>query len=66
MTVKVGDFHSAEGEDGHFAVVEEGDVAGVVEDAGNVGGYEVLAVAHADHDRRTGARGDDLVWFERR
>ncbi len=48
-------------EDGHVAVGEEVDIARVVQDAGNVGGDEVLAVAHADDDGRTRSRGHNLV-----
>ena len=61
LAVEVGELDAGEGEDGHVAVGEEVDVAGVVEDAGNVGGDEVLAFADADDDGRAGARGDDLV-----
>ena len=59
--VEVGEVDAGEGEDGHFAVGEEVDVAGVVEDAGDVGGDEVFAVADADDDGWSGAGGDDLV-----
>ncbi len=61
LAVEVGELDAVEGEDGHVAVGEEVDVAGVVEDAGNVGGDEVLAFAYADDDGRAEARGDDLV-----
>jgi len=42
-------------------VFEEVNVAGVVEDAGDVGGEEELAVAEAEDDGRAEARGDHLV-----
>ena len=61
LAVEVGELDAVEGEDGHVAVGEEVDVAGVVEDAGDVGGDEVFAFADADDDGRAGARGDDLV-----
>ena len=61
LAVEVGELDAVEGEDGHVAVGEEVDVAGVVEDAGNVGGDEVFAFADADDDGRSGAGGDDLV-----
>jgi hypothetical protein len=61
LAVKVSELDAGEGEDGHVAVGEEVDVAGVVEDAGNVGGDEVLAFADADDDGRAEAGGDDLV-----
>ncbi len=61
LAVEVGELDAVEGEDGHVAVGEEVDIAGVVEDAGNVGGDEVLAFAYADDDGRAGAGGDDLV-----
>ncbi len=61
LAVEVGELDAVEGEDGHVAVGEEVDVAGVVEDAGNVGGDEVLAFAYADDDGRPGAGGDDFV-----
>ena len=44
-----------------FAVGEEVDVAGVVEDAGDVGGEEEFAVADADDGGRAHAGGDELV-----
>ena len=49
------------GEDGDVAIGEEVDVAGVVQDAGDVGGDEVFAFAQADDGGRPIARGDDLV-----
>ena len=57
--VREGD--SGEGEDGELAVGEEVDVAGVVEDAGDVGGEEELALADADDGGRAHAGGDELV-----
>ena len=36
-----------------------------MEDAGDVGGYEVLAFSYADDDGGTETGGDDLVGFER-
>ncbi len=53
----------AGGEDGDVAVLEEDDVAGVVEDAGDVGGEEVFAVADADDGGRAEAGGDEFVGF---
>ena len=61
MAFKVGEFDAGLGEDGHVAVGEEVDVAGVVEDAGDVGGDEGFALADADDDGRAGAGGDDFV-----
>ena len=61
VAVEVGELDAGEGEDGHVAVGEEVDVAGVVEDAGNVGGDEGLALADADDDGRAEAGDDDLV-----
>ena len=61
LAVEVGELDAIEREDGHVAVGEEVDIARVVEDAGNVGSDEVFAVAYADDDGRSGARGDDLV-----
>ncbi len=63
LAVEVGELDAIESEDGHVAIGEEVDVARVMEDAGNVGGDEVFAVAYADDDRRSRARGDDLVGF---
>ncbi len=61
--VEVGEGDAGGGEDGEFAVGEEVDVAGVVEDAGDVGGEEVFAVADAEHSGRAEAGGDELVGF---
>ena len=49
-----------------FAVVEEVDVAGVVEDAGDVGGEEELALADAKDSGRAHAGGDELIGLVRR
>ena len=65
FAVEVGERDAVEGEDGHVAVGEEVDVAGVVEDAGDVGGDEVFAFADADDDGRAEAGGDDLVGLVR-
>ena len=59
--VEVGEGDACGGEDGDFAVLEEVDVAGVVEDAGDVGGEEVFAFADADDGGRAHAGGDELV-----
>ena len=58
---EVGEGDAGGGEDGEFAVGEEVDVAGVVEDAGDVGGEEEFAVADADDGGRAHAGGDELV-----
>ena len=59
--VEVGEGDAGGGEDGDFAVGEEVDVAGVVEDAGDVGGEEVFAFADAEDGGRADAGGDELV-----
>ena len=61
VAVEVGELDAGQGEDGHVAVGEEVDVARVVQNAGNVGGDEGLALADADDDGRAEARDDDLV-----
>jgi hypothetical protein len=50
--VEVCEGDAGRGEDGDFAIGEEVDVAGVVEDAGDVGGEEVLALAEAEDGGR--------------
>ena len=59
--VEVGEGDAGGGEDGEFAVGEEVDVAGVMEDAGNVGCEEEFAVAETEDDRRAKTRGDELI-----
>jgi hypothetical protein len=61
VAVEVGELDALGGEDGHVAVGEEVEVAGVVEDAGDVGGDEVLAIADADDDGGAAAGDDDFV-----
>ena len=61
VAVKIGEGDAGQGEDGHVAVGEEVDVARMVEDAGDVGGDEVLAFADADNHWRAEAGDDDLV-----
>ena len=58
---EVGEGDAGLGEGGDFAVGEEVDVAGVVEDAGDVGGEEVFALADAEDGGRAHARGDEGV-----
>ena len=59
--VEIAEPHAVGREHRHVAIGEEEHVARVAEDGGHVGGDEVLALAEADHHRRPGARGDDLV-----
>ena len=61
VAVEVGERDAVAGEHGDIAIGEEVDVAGVVQDAGDVGGEEVLAFAEADDGGRAVAGGDDLV-----
>ena len=61
VAVEVGEGDAGAGEDGELAVGEEVDVAGVVEDAGDVRGQEELAVADAEDGGRAEARGDELI-----
>ena len=58
---EVGEDDAGGGEGGDFAVLQEVNVPGVVEDAGDVGGEEVFAVADAEDGGRAEARGDHLV-----
>jgi len=63
--VEVGEDDAGGGEGGDFAVLEEVDEAGVVEDAGDVGGEEEFAVADAEDGGWTHASGDELVGLVR-
>ncbi len=65
FAAEVGEDDAGGGEGGDFAVLEEVDGAGVVEDAGDVGGEEELAVADAEDGGRAHARGDQLVGLVR-
>ena len=58
LVFEVGEADAGGGEDGDFAVLQEVDVAGVVEDAGDVGGEEEFAFADADDGGRAHAGGD--------
>jgi len=61
IALEVGERDAIAGEHGELAVGEEVDVAGVVEDSGDVGGEEELAIADADDGGRAHAGGDELV-----
>ena len=61
VAVEVGELDALAGEDGHVAVGEEVEIAGVVEDAGDVGGDEVFAIADADDGGGSKAGDDDFV-----
>ena len=56
--IEVGEGDAGGSEDGDFAVGEEMDVAGVVEDAGDVGGEEIFALADAEDGGRAETGGD--------
>ena len=60
-SVEIAELHAILREDSHIAIGEEKHIARVAEDGGHVGGDEVFALAETDDDRRTLARGDDLV-----
>ena len=57
---EVGELDSRPGDDGHFLVAEEDDVARVTEDGRNVRGDEELVLPESDDDRRAVADRDDL------
>ena len=59
--VEVGEGDAGGGEGGDLIVLEVVDGAGVVEDTGDVGGEEELAVSEAENDGRAHAGGDHLV-----
>ena len=61
LAVEVGQLDAVARQDGHVAVGQKVDIAGVVQNAGHVGGDKRLALAHADDHRRSGACGDNLV-----
>ena len=63
--LEVGDSDAFFGEDGELTVGEEVDVAGVVEDSGDVGGEEELAFADADDGGRIHAGGDEFIGLVR-
>ncbi len=50
---------------GDLVAFEEGDLAGVLEDGGHIGGDQHFAFAEPDHHAAgvADAGGDDLVWF---
>jgi hypothetical protein len=59
--VEVCELDAGGGEDGQLTIRKEVDVAGVVQDAGDVGGEEVFAFAEAEDGGRPEAGGDQLV-----
>ena len=61
VVVEVGEGDAGFGEGGDFAVGEEVDVAGVVEDAGDVGGEEEFAFTDTYYCRRPHAGGDEGI-----
>ena len=65
LAVEVGQGDAFRRQHGHVAIGQKVDIAGVMQDAGHVGGDKGLALAHADHNRRAGARGHNLVRLRR-
>jgi hypothetical protein len=59
--LEVSELHTVRGEHREVAVGEEEEVAGVVEDGGNIAGHKVFVLAQPDHRRRPLPRRDDLV-----
>jgi len=56
----VGELHAGTGDDRHFLVGEEDDVAGVAQNRRNIGGDEEFVHPQPDDNRRTVANGDNL------
>ena len=63
MAVEIGDFDALLGDDGEVAVGEKEEIAGVIEESGNVAGHEVFVFAEADDYGRAVAGGDDFSWI---
>ena len=61
VAVEIGQGHAVGRDHGHVAVGKEEQVAGVIEDGGDVAGHKVFVFAQADHRRRALPHGDDLV-----
>ena len=65
MALKIHEADALRREDGDFAIAEEEDAAGVLQNRGNVAGDEEFVFAEADDDGRAEARGDDFVRIAR-
>src|SRR5712692_5259378 len=63
LAVEIGNPHSLLSDHGKIAIGQKEKIAGVIEDGGHVGGYEVFVLAEADDGGRSVARRDDLVRF---
>ena len=61
VAVEVGDDRAVAGQRDDLVLAELDRLAGVVDERGDVGGDEHLALADADHQRRGAPGGDDLV-----
>ena len=61
LAVKVGQLHAGQRQNRHVPIGQKINVARVMQNAGHVGGHKRLALAHADHHRRTEARDHNLV-----
>ena len=61
LSVEVGELHALRRDHRQIAVAEEKQVAGVIQNRGNVGGDEILVLAQADYGGRAVAGGHDLV-----
>jgi hypothetical protein len=63
LAAEVGELDAVGRDNGEIAVGEEEEVAGVVEDGGDVGGDEVFVFAQSDYCGRPIACGNNFVWL---
>ena len=63
LTVEVSEAHTFRRNDGKVAISKEKQIAGVIQNRGNIGGDEVFVFAQPNDSRRAIAGGDNLVRF---
>src|SRR6476660_6034458 len=61
LPVEVRELHSVRCNDGEIAIREKEKIAGVIENRGHIGSYEILIFAQTDNCWRTISSSDDLV-----
>jgi len=61
LSLEIGELNAVGRDHGKIAIRQEEEIAGVIEDGGNIGGHKVLVFAQTNDGRRAVAGGDDLI-----
>ena len=61
LAVEIGEQHTLRRDHGNVAIGEKNNIACMVQDCGDIGSDEIFLVAHANHQGRPIARGNNFI-----